>query len=310
MFPRPFIPVFVHGLGALERLLPPAILAGVLWPGVGAFALCATFGKAGRARRSAFAAAYGTPLKMRMTVRAFIGETFGRLVTLWPDRFKAPRWQRRFTVTGLDQLLACRAEGRPIVFAIIHSQHMNLLRLFLRARGLPVASLTYTPGETAIRRLINAAADQCSPLAGTPHKFSLKQLRSAYDFLRSGNCLLIACDKHSDDMISLPTDLGTIGIHLGQFRLAAMANALVVPALVWQAKPWKFHVALGEPTVPPSHSSERSAFKPLADHCLMTWQVMIREHPEQLHPMRGIWNVHSEQAQPPPAGVSGLLADT
>jgi len=294
-----FVSRFFHGLRALELLLPPRLLAVVLRPLVIVFALCRAVGSAGRSRNRSFAAAFGTPPGLVASFRALIGETYGRLVTLWPDRFTRPRWAPRFTATGLDSLLACRTEGRPVVLAIIHFQHMNLLRLFLRAKGLPVASLTYRPGVTTVRRSINAAVDRCMPLADTPHKFQLEQLRSAYAFLRSGNCLLIACDKPSNDTITLPTSLGTIGIHLGPFRLASMTQAVVVPALIWQERPWKFRVALGEPTLPPAHSSDRSEFEPLARHCLATWQAMIRDYPDQLTPMRGVWNVASKG---PPAG--------
>jgi lauroyl/myristoyl acyltransferase len=299
MLARLLVSWLFHSLRAIERLLPPSLLAGILWPGVAAYAFCRCLGKAGRSRASSFAAAYGRPPGFLSTFRAFIGETYGRLVTLWPDRLTAARWQRRFTVSGLEPLLACQAAGRPVVLAIIHFHHMNLLRLFLRAHGLPVASLTYGPGMTAVRRSINSAVDRCTPLVDTPHKFPLEQLRSAYAFLRSGNCLLIACDKRSNDSILLPTELGTISIHLGPFRLAAMANALVVPAMVWQKRPWKFHVALGEPTLPPANSSDLSVFQPIAKHCLSTWQIMIREYPEQLTPNRGVWNVPPKQT---PAG--------
>jgi lauroyl/myristoyl acyltransferase len=286
-----------HGLRTMERLLPLPLLACMLWPAVATYALCRCLGKAGRSRARSFAAAYGSPSGFLVTFQAFIGETYGRLVTLWPDRFMMPRWRRRFTVTGLDPLLACRAEGRPVVLAIIHFHHMNVLRLFLRSHGLPVASLTFGPGVTTVRRSINSAVDHGTPLADTPHKFSLEQLRSAYAFLRSGNCLLIACDKPSDDTITLPTDLGTIGIHLGPFRLAAMTNAVVIPAIAWQQRPWRFHVALGEPARPPAHSSDRSAFQPIAKHCLTTWQAMIRDYPEQLTPGHGVWNVPRQYAQ-------------
>jgi lauroyl/myristoyl acyltransferase len=286
-----------HGLRTMERLLPLPLLACMLWPAVATYALCRCLGKAGRSRARSFAAAYGSPSGFLGTFQAFIGETYGRLVSLWPDRFMMPRWRRRFTVTGLDPLLACRAEGRPVVLAIIHFHHMNVLRLFLRAHGLPVASLTFGPGVTTVRRSINSAVDHGTPLADTPHKFPLEQLRSAYAFLRSGNCLLIACDKPSDDTITLPTDLGTIGIHLGPFRLAAMTNAVVIPAIAWQQRPWRFHVAIGEPARPPAHSSDRSAFQPIAKHCLTTWQAVIRDYPEQLTPSHGAWNVPREYAQ-------------
>ena len=237
------------------------------------------------------ALAFGHLPGLRATWRNFIGETYVRLAMLWPDRFNTRAWRDRFTVTGLDDLLACHAEGHPIVLAVIHAHHLNLLRLFLRANGLPVASLNYRPGVTPIRVLINAAVDKHSQLTGTPHKFPLTQLRSAYAFLRSGGCLLVACDKPSDDYVELPTGLGPIRIHLGPLRLAAMTNARVVPAVSWQEGPWQFHFTFREPCIPPAHSADAPAFNRLAEQCLDTWQPLLRKHPAQHNAIPGAWNV-------------------
>lgn len=281
---------FFHGLRSAERLVPPFLFAYALWPAVAAFAFYCTAVQAGHPRRSDPAEPYGRRPGFRHRWRTCIDETYGRLATLWPDRFDAPAWRKRFVVAGLEQLLACSAAGKPIVLAVIHAPHLNVLRLFLRRQGLPVATLMYSPNVTVVRRLINAAADQRSSLSGTPHSFSLGQLRSSYAFLRSGHCLLIACDKPSEDAIEVHTPLGGLRVHVGPFRLAAIANASVVPAVIWQERPWQFQVDLGQPMTVPPLASDLAAFAPLARHCVATWQFLFVNRPEHIHFFPGAWN--------------------
>lgn len=302
MIQRRIFPWFFHSLRSAERLVPTSLLARIIWPAVAVFAVGRSLGDAGRMWRHNFSAAFGRPPGFMLIWRSFISETYGRLATLWPDRLMTPAWRSRFMVTGLEDLQACHAAGRPVVLAVIHAQPLNLLRLFLRAHGLPVATLTSAPGMTGKRELINAAVDRSSPLAGVPHKFLLSQLRSAYAFLRKGNCLLVACDKKSDDAVALPTDLGGARIHVGPFRLAGLVNASVVPAVCWQVAPWRFHLALGEPMMAPASDSDLTAFMSLAEHCLATWQPLIQRHPEQVHFVRGAW---TEAPQPTLAGRHG-----
>jgi len=279
-----------HGLRSAERLLPPGLLAFVAWPAVAVFALGRSIFGVGRTWRRNVALAFGTPPGFLPTWRHFIGETYVRLAMLWPDRFRDAAWRRRFTVTGLEALMACHTEGTPVVLAVIHAQHLGLLRLFLRAHGLPVASLVYAPVTSITQQLCNAAADKGSPLAGGPQKFPLARLRSAYAFLRSGRCLLVACDVPTSDAIALPTAIGTIRINVGPFRCAALADAHVVPAVAWQERPWRFHLSFGEPVPPPSHSADLDAFTPLAEHCLATWRPLLLKHPEQHNVVPGAWN--------------------
>lgn len=301
MLQRRIFPGLFYSLRSAERLVPPSMLASIIWPAVAVFALCRSLGKAGRMWRLNFSAVFGRPPGFIPIWRNFVSETYARLATLWPDRFMTPTWRSRFIVTGLEKLQACHAAGRPVVLAVIHAQSLNLLRLFLRANGLPVATLAFAQGVTGKRQLINTASDRSSSLAGVPHKFPLSQLRSAYAFLRRGNCLLVACDKQSDDAVALPTNLGVVRIHVGPFRLAGLVNASVVPAVCWQVAPWRFHLALGKPMMAPASDSDLAAFMPLAQHCLATWQPLIQSHPEQVHFNRGAW---SGGPQPAPAGRS------
>jgi lauroyl/myristoyl acyltransferase len=173
MLQRRIFQAFFYSLRSAERLVPPSLLASIIWPAVVVFALGRSLGKAGRMWRLNFAAVFGRPPGLMPILRSFVGETYARLATLWPDRFMTPAWRSRFMVTGLDDLQACHAAGKPVVLAVIHAQPLNLLRLFLRANGLPVATLTFAQGVTGKRRLINAALDRSSSLAGVATSVSL-----------------------------------------------------------------------------------------------------------------------------------------
>jgi len=183
-----------------------------------------------------------------------------------------------------------------VVLAVIHAHHVNLMQLFLRAHGVPVASLTFAPVISESRRLILRAVDRRSPLAGLPHTFPRTELRSAYAFLRDGKCLLVACDAWPEDTVTLPWARGTIRINVGPYRLAALAEASVIPAVCWQEKPWLFHLSFGEPAIAPARSADVLAFEPLARHCLATWRPLLERHPEQVRFTRGAWGAAEQPA--------------
>ncbi|MSR25690.1 MAG: hypothetical protein EXS06_01540 [Planctomycetaceae bacterium] len=281
---------FFHGIRFVERLVPPPMLACVLWPFVAVFAFGRSLSEAGRRAQRGFAEACGRPLGSAELWRCFIGETYVRLATLWPERFVTRAWQRRFVVTGLERVLDCQATRRPVVLAVIHAHHVHLIQLFLRAHGVSVASLTYAPQSSEKRRLIHRAVDRRSPLAGLPHSFPRAKIRSAYAFLRDGKCLLVACDVPTKDAVTMPWALGTIRIHVGPYRLAALAEASVIPAVCWQEKPWLFHLSFGEPAIAPARSSDILAFEPLARYCLAIWRPLLERHPEQVGFSPGAWD--------------------
>lgn len=278
-------------VGSLERLVPPSVLAYIFWPFVAVVAFQRSVGNGGRSWRKKFAEAYGRPAGFLRTWRNFIDKTYMRLALRHSGRLGEPAWRKRFITTGLEGLSGCHAAGRPVVLAVIHTHHLTVLRLFVRAQGLPIASLA------------SRAAANPSPGASPPGKFTLSQVRSAYAFLRSGRCLLIACDVPTEDAVNLPTELGTIRINVGPFRLAALANAVVVPATSWQEGPWRFHLAFGEPMTPPTQSADLAAFGPLAEHCLRTWRHVLRRHPEQHNVRRGVWNQPPDHAAKAPPQI-------
>ena len=287
---------FFHGIRFVERLVPPPLLSCVLWPFVAVFAFGRFFSEAGRRAQRGFTEACGRPLGSAELWQSFIGETYVRLATLWPERFVTRAWQRRFIVTGLERVLDCQAARRPVVLVVIHAHHVNLIQMFLRAHGVPIASLTYASMSSEKRRLIHRAVDHRSPLARVSHTFSLAELRSAYAFLRDGKCLLVACDVPTKDAVTMPWALGTIRINVGPYRLAALAEASVIPAVCWQEKPWLFHLSFGEPGLAPARSSDILAFEPLARHCLTIWRPLLERHPEQVRFTRGAWGAAEQPA--------------
>ena len=225
-----------------------------------------------------------------------------RLVCLWPERFLVNPWRSRLSITGLDEVRDRLAAGTPVVFAVLHFGELILLHSILRAHGIPVASLTVSgSGDRCYRDHTDAVAEAAGGLRGVPRRFMADTgLRQAYCFLRSGGCLLIACDLSSRHSVDIPTDLGTVRLATGAFQMAGMAGACVVPAILWQERRWRFSLACGPPLDPSDGSTD--AVRRIAEACVAHWVPVLKRHPEQYTYLdRPIWTPALEPGEVSPA---------
>jgi lauroyl/myristoyl acyltransferase len=223
-----------------------------------------------------------------------------RLVCLWPERFLVNPWRSRLSITGLEEVRNRLAAGTPVVFAVLHFGELMLLHSVLRANGIPVAGLTVS-GDRRYRDLTDAVAEAAGGLRDVPRRFMRDTgLRQAYCFLRSGGCLLIACDLSSKHSVDVPTDLGTVRLATGAFHMAGMAGACVVPVILWQERRWRFGLAFGPPLDPPDGSTD--SVKRIAEACVTHWVPVIKRYPEQYTYLdHRIWTPALESGETPTA---------
>lgn len=265
----------------LEQRLPPSLLAAAAWPYISLLALRRAFGQHGRHWRTALSTMRAGRPGLFATCRHLMDESYMMLATSWPDRLLEPRWQRRMAVSGFTAVRELYEARTPIVLAVVHFTHMSMLRFMLRSHGIPAASLAGFRNPHPTIDIRNAALDRTVGLTGVPNSFVAADLRSAYDFLRSGNCLIIACDVASPASIAMRTDLGTLHMATGPFRLAAMTGATVIPAILWQARRWRFSVDFGKPIAMPADFSMPEDFRPAAQRCMDHWLPVMRRYPTQ-----------------------------
>lgn len=215
------------------------------------------------------------------TCRHLMDESYVMMATSWPDRLLEPRWQQRISLAGFTAVRELHETRTPIVLAVVHFTHMSMLRFVLRAHGIPAASFAGFRDRHPTIEFRNDALDTKAGLSRTPNCFVTADLRTAYDFLRSGNCLIIACDVASPASIAIRTNLGTLSLATGPFRLAAMTGAKVIPAILWQPRRWRFSVDFGQPIAMPDDFSSPEDFRPVAQRCMDHWLPVMRRYPTQ-----------------------------
>ena len=292
--------LLVHGLRAIERACPPPLLAALVWPGLATLGIVEACGSQGRQYRRRMARVHGARPGLWKSWRQAIDRLSMRLVCLWPERFLVNPWRSRLSITGLEEVRDRLTAGTPVVFAVLHVGELVLLLSVLRAHGIPVASLTVS-GDRRYRDHTDAVAELAGGLHGVPRRFMADtDFRRAYCFLRSGGCLLIACDLSSKHSVDIPTDLGTVRLATGAFQMAGMAGACVVPVILWQERRWQYGLACGSPLDPSDGSSD--AIQRIAEACVAHWVPMIKRYPEQYTYLdHRIWTQALESGETPTA---------
>jgi lauroyl/myristoyl acyltransferase len=287
----------------LDRCLPPAVLATLVWPGIVAVACWRALGRHGHRWREALRGMRAGRPGFLSAWRHVIDDTYLMAVTFWPDRWHEPRWARRFHLTGLRDVQKAVAEGVPVVVAVVHFTHMSMLRYLLRSSGISAATLAGYRGEHPTVAVRDALLDRITGLDGVPNRFVAADLRSAYAFLRSGKCLIIACDVMTSEGVAITTELGTLQMAVGPLRLARMTGALVVPAILWQPRRWWFEARFGEPFRLEGDGDSPEAFRPAAERCMRHWLPVMQAFPTQYD--GGLANAWSSQTV---SGVSDISA--
>jgi lauroyl/myristoyl acyltransferase len=278
---------FFHLLRALERVLPAVWLRALLWPPIAVATAWELLGP-----RQLLREFYRLPASVRPSLppaawawriwRRRVRLNLARLIWLWPDRLQTTRWQKGCRCTGLEQLERLRAEGRPVVLAMLHFGPVPVLRYWMRAQGLPVASLATRPPTwgAPFRAYLDRLSDQASGLMGVAHVFNTTQLKSMCRFLEGGQMLLIAVDGEAGRQQQVPgTDYGFI-MAPGAIRLAARRQAVVVPCLIRAEPAWGVTIQVGDP-VPQEWVAQKAWHAASCAHLLRAFRSMIHDEPEQ-----------------------------
>lgn len=199
-----------------------------------------------------------------------------RVLLTFPDRLAEPRWRNRGTLEGESHLKAALATGRPIILAGLHFGGHLILRYWLRAQGLPVATLVKE--RLADRSTLKCHKDSLSQPTEVPNVFSGHFPRDAVKFLRNHGTLIVMLDHSQGRLIDVPVTGETWRISTTAFRLAASSGAIVLPALLRETTPWRFTIHIGK-AVPDGLLVEASNFPAAAQHLWREYLPVLRLNP-------------------------------
>lgn len=224
-------------------------------------------------------ACLGASTPVRTTREWWIRGFLNQLLEYLPDRLAEPKWMDRCRIAGLDQVLQARQNGRPVVLAFSHFGAFRLSRFWLRAAGVPTATLHN--GRAKNRTRLKKLEDGFCPFPEIPTAFYLDQLREVSGFLAAGNSLLIAMDHAAGNQMSVPVcDGWTFRMATGAVRLAVRHRAELIPCVVLDEGRWRFQIKLGRP-VPAEYLAAEIDLTPAGKHLLNEMLPHFRNHPKQ-----------------------------
>ncbi len=277
-----------HGLRSIGLVLPTLFLYGVCWPIAAmrtAAELVRTMPTVRHFRQ------LPASLRLRSMRRGWVLRLWWqrirlnqtRLLYLWQDKFRTPRWARRIHCDGAERLDRLVASGRPVILEALHCGPLPILFHWLRSRGLRAAALVardpYQPGS--YHRHLVRLSERVNGLEGVPRVFEPRQIYEMHEFLKSGGVLLVAMDGGGSTPRVVPHDDFTVKMFPGTFKLAAMSGAAVVPCVICSGPLFSFTVHLGEP-VPDELVADKRHYDAACRHILEQLIPRIRTMPEQL----------------------------
>ena len=207
-----------------------------------------------------------------------------RVLEYFPERLAEPKWMSRCRIVGLEHVHSARQNGRPVVLAFSHFGAYRMSRFWLRAAGVPAATLLGGKAEdraTWKRLEVERLEDRLSPFPEIPTTFHLDQLRETNEFLAAGNALLIAIDNDLGKQMNVPVCEGwTFQMAAGAVRLAIRHRAELIPCVVIDEGRWRFRIELGQP-VPAEYLNAEADWVHAGKHLLDEMVPHFQNHPKQ-----------------------------
>jgi hypothetical protein len=223
--------------------------------------------------------------------------------TLFYDRLNSPAWKKRITQRGTPPHLLAEWGQRPVVIAFLHTGGYPILRHWLRAHLVPTASyLGGIPRFFRHGQKFRDKADHAYGLDGVPHIFfGGKSLREALRFLKPGRALAVALEERDFQKPHEAYCANGVSICLNQvaFRIALLADAILMPAAIRQTGPFRFEISFGRPV--PNDLMKEGSMAAANLHLLrelwpdleqdpsaLTWTTLEAVSPDLIKP-RGEW---------------------
>ncbi len=263
-----------------EWLLRPGLLRMTAWP------VAAILSTAEWRQRKQLEKAFqrtgiaGFPiLSLRRAIwRQRVRHHLYRIILFFPDRLSKPRWQKRFRVTGREHLSLPLGRKEPILIACFHFGALMLLRYWLRAAGIPAATLM--GNSIAKRTRSKQRKDRISGDLEIPHTFAVDQLKQANRYLELGNCLMVALDHPSGRQVRTEHGDTIFQMATGAIRMAARSRAKLVPCTIVEESAWCFFIEIGQP-VPEQVLQSSELVRAASSHLLEEMMRVVERHPDQ-----------------------------
>jgi lauroyl/myristoyl acyltransferase len=183
----------------------------------------------------------------RKTARErYMRRYLNRVLEYLQDRLGEPKWMRRCTFEGLEQVQRARREGRPVILAFSHSGPFVLLRMWMRSAGVPVVELV-GPNLREPTRL-GRLKDGLEPFKELPVRYYPHQLRELMKMVAANYPLFIAIDVANGKQVLVPiSEEMSFQMPTGALRLAVHHGAELIPCSIIDEGRWHFRIKLGKP---------------------------------------------------------------
>jgi len=209
-----------------------------------------------------------------------------KLLLLWPDRLRLPRWRSCLATTGIERFEQVRATGRPVILATLHFGPTTAALPLLRRDGLPAAALVIRdPAERArFRTALQQVADGVNGLDGVPALISVADLERAVGFLNPGHVLVLSVDGPRGRHLWSTIDDHALCLSTAVCQMAAMRQAVIVPCLLTAGPLFRVTMHFGEP-VPDALVVDYRRHQAACDHLHREFLPVVKAFPEQCYPV-------------------------
>lgn len=288
---------------ACERILPPSMLSLLLWPPTAAFDLWQVRQRTPLSSWTRFPASW-RPKRWRFVLRQAFGLYHSQIFYMWPDRLTEKRWRSRCKFEGLENLAPSVEANRGAVLASLHFGPFEVLPYWLRAYGITTTSVRTSP--PAILKKLTDYQFSLSPPTDVPVFLYAEDLTPVPRFshirkiLGPGRRLLVMVDPVRGLQVEVPFGDRIFRMSTGAIRMAAMADADLIPCMIAETSTWKFTIYFGKP-IPRELLGKSPDMQAIGAHLLREFSQVVSRYPAQckMRLSRSMWPLPNEQTSGP-----------